>query len=138
MSIYQKWFSPAVFIGMLINILGMSVPFLFAPQWMINWLGLPGSGDSIVWMRQAGILLTFISILYVSGGADPIRYRSNANFAVAARMTIGLYWFYLVFLEGRTTSFLIFGILDVIYASFLWFLLWKIRSEEDSLANAVS
>jgi hypothetical protein len=106
MNKHVKWLNRAVIVGVLINILGMALPFIFAPQWYLNWFGLPGGGGSVVWMRQAGLLLFFISILYVPGGNDPQRYRWNAIFGVLVRMTIGLYWLWLVFIEGRTRAFL--------------------------------
>jgi hypothetical protein len=90
-----KWFKHAVLVGALINILGMALPFLVAPQWYLDRLGLPGGGASVLWMRQAGLLLLCISILYVKGGRDPQRYRWNAMFAVVVRMVIGSYWFWL-------------------------------------------
>jgi hypothetical protein len=113
MNSAAKWFNRLVFIGVLINILGMALPFIFTPQWVLDGLGLPGGGGSVVWMRQAGLLLLYISILYIPGGRDPVRYPLNAKFAVLVRMTIGLYWLYLVFVEGRTRAFLLFGFLDV-------------------------
>jgi hypothetical protein len=116
----------AVIVGVLINILGMALPFIFAPQWYLDYFGLPGGGASIVWMRQAGLLLFFVSILYLPGGADPFRYRLNAYFAVIVRMSIGLYWFYLVYAENYTRSFLKFGALDVGYAIFNGILLWRV------------
>lgn len=125
MNKYARWFNRLIVIGVLINILGMALPFIFASQWIIDLLGLPGSGGSVVWMRQAGLLLFYISILYLAGGRDPLRYSLNAKFAVLVRMTIGLYWFYLVFVEGRTRSFLIFGFTDVPLAVLQGILLWQ-------------
>jgi hypothetical protein len=104
------------FIGVLINIVGMALPFIFCPQWYLDHFGLPGEGGSIVWMRQAGLLLLYVSILYVPGGFDPVRYRMNVIFAILVRFTIGSYWLFLVFVEGRTRSFIKFGLLDTIYA----------------------
>jgi hypothetical protein len=127
MNKYVTWFSRAVFVGVLINIIGMALPFIFAPQWFLSFFGLPGGGGSVIWMRQAGLLLFFISLLYLPGGHDPVRYSMNATFAVGARMAIGLYWMYLVFVEHQTRSFLNFGFLDVGYAAFNGVLLWKIR-----------
>jgi hypothetical protein len=40
--------------------------------------GLPSGGGSIVWMRQAGLLLLFISLLYLPGGINPELYKANA------------------------------------------------------------
>ncbi len=124
MNKFAKWFNIVTFIGVLINILGMALPFIFLPQWYLDFFGLPGGGGSIVWMRQAGLLLLFISILYISGGRDPIRYSLNAKFAVFVRMVIGSYWLWLVLVEGQTRSFLIFGILDCTYAIFNGIFLW--------------
>ncbi|HZT43936.1 MAG TPA: hypothetical protein VFA07_17350 [Chthonomonadaceae bacterium] len=135
MNSYVKWFAPVVLIGVLINILGMALPFVFTPTWFLAFFSVPGGGGSIIWMRQAGILLFFISILYVPGGINPFRYRLNAQFAVAARMTIGLYWLWLVFLDGQPHSFLIFGALDCIYATIQWVLLWLIFKEEERYAS---
>ena len=125
MNTYAKWFNRLTIIGVLINILGMALPFIFASQWIMDWLGLPGGGGSIVWMRQAGLLLFYISLLYLPGGRDPWRYSWNAKFSVLVRMTIGLYWFFLVLVEGRTRSFLIFGFLDVPLALLQGFVLWQ-------------
>ncbi|MDH3598976.1 MAG: hypothetical protein OEU26_04970 [Candidatus Tectomicrobia bacterium] len=130
MNTHLKWFNRAIFIGALINIFGMALPFIFAPQWFLDLFGLPGGGGSVIWMRQAGLLLMFISILYIPGGRDPIRYRWNAHFAVLARMTIGIYWLFLVFVEGHTRSFLIFGCLDCTYAAFNGIQLWLILKKQ--------
>lgn len=121
-----KWLNRVVFVGVLINIFGMALPFIFTPQWFMDWLGLPTGGGSIIWIRQAGLLLFFISLLYLPGGREPFRYSMNAKFAVIVRMSIGLYWFFLVLVEGRTRSFLLFGFLDVPYAILNGFLLWRV------------
>ena len=132
MTSARRWLHVVTFIGALINIFGMALPFIFQPFWYMNGLGLPVAGDSVIWMRQAGLLLLFISILYIPGGRDPFRYRLNAYFAVGVRMVIGLYWFFLVYAEGRTYSFLKFGYLDVIYAIFNGVLLLRVLKSETS------
>jgi hypothetical protein len=124
MNKFVKWLNIATLIGVLINIFGMALPFIFTPQWYLDFFGLPDGGGSVIWMRQAGLLLFFISILYLPGGRDPIRYSLNAKFAVLVRMTIGSYWLWLVFVEGQTRSFLTFGIFDCSYAIFNGILLW--------------
>jgi len=129
MSKYRKWFHVAIAIGVVANIVLMALPFIVAPQWYLDHFGLPGGGASIVWMRQAGLLLFFISILYLPGGRDPFRYTMNAYFAVVVRMSIGLYWFWLVYAEGRTRMFLRFGAADCLYAIFNAYLLWKVMKE---------
>jgi hypothetical protein len=131
MNRYVQWFNRAVFIGVLINIFGMALPFIVAPQWYLDWLDLPGGGGSVIWMRQAGLLLLFISILYIPGGSDPLRYRLNATFAVLVRMVIGIYWLWLVYGEGQTRAFLGFGILDCAYAAFNGVLLWQVLKKSE-------
>jgi hypothetical protein len=129
------WLSWVVIVGVLINIIGMALPFVFAPQWYLDFFGLPGGGGSVIWMRQAGLLLLFISILYLPGGIDPLRYIWNAYFAVLVRMSIGLYWLWLVFFAGQTRAFLKFGILDCSYAVLNGILLWlalKARNDPKS------
>jgi hypothetical protein len=125
MTGYVKWFQRAVVIGVLLNVLGMALPFILAPQWYLDWFGLPGGGASVVWMRQAGLLLLFISLLYLPGGSDPVRYSLNAKFGVAVRMMIGIYWFWLVYVEGRSAAFVKFGVLDCSYAALNGLLLWR-------------
>jgi hypothetical protein len=105
-----------VTIGVGINIFGMALPFIFSPLWTMEHFGLPSGGGSIVWMRQAGLLLLFISLLYLPGGINPELYKANAWFGVITRMTLGLYWLYLVGLENRTSAFLPIGIIDCSYA----------------------
>ncbi len=105
-----------VLIGVLINIIGMALPFILVPQWTLDRFGLPGGGASTLWMRQAGLLLLFISLLYLPGGRDPERYGWNAVFGVVVRMTIGLYWLILYFLKGQSIAFLPIGLLDCSYA----------------------
>jgi hypothetical protein len=133
MNKFIKWFNIVTFIGVLINIFGMALPFIFTPQWYLDFFNLPGGGGSVIWMRQAGLLLFLISILYVAGGRDPIRYTWNAIFAVLVRMTIGSYWLWLVFIEGQTRSFLIFGIVDCVYAIFNGILLWLVLKNTENV-----
>lgn len=133
MNKFVRWFNIFTFIGVLINIFGMALPFIFTPQWYLDFFNLPGGGGSVIWMRQAGLLLFFISLLYVAGGRDPIRYSWNAKFAVLVRMTIGSYWLWLVFVEGQTPSFLFFGILDCVYAIFNGILLWLVIKNADNV-----
>src|ERR1041384_4397790 len=116
MNKYRACLPRVPFVGVLINILGMALPFIFTPQWYLDRFGLPGGGGSIIWMRQAGLLLLFVSILYMPGGFDPHRYTMNVVFAVLVRFTIGSYWLFLVFVEHRTRAFIKFGVLDCTYA----------------------
>jgi hypothetical protein len=129
MSNTRKWFHYAIAFGAVANIVAMALPFIFAPQWYLDYFGLPGGGASILWMRQAGLLLMFISLLYLPGGRDPFRYTMNAYFAVIVRMSIGLYWFWLVFAEGRTRNFLKFGIGDCVFALINAIQLWMVMKE---------
>jgi hypothetical protein len=99
-------------IGVLINILDMALPFIFAPQWTLEVAGLPGGDGSTLWMRQAGLLLLFVSLLNLPGGMDPVQYRLNAYFGVIVRMTIGLYWLALFFLKRESLSFLSIGLVE--------------------------
>ena len=127
MTASMKWLNRVVFVGVLINIFGMALPFIFTPQWYLDFFGLPGGGGSTIWMRQAGLLLLFISILYVPGGRDPVRYRLNAVFGVGVRMMIGLYWLWLVVVDGQPRAFVPFGVLDCGYAVLNGLLLWQVR-----------
>jgi hypothetical protein len=138
MNSYVRWFCPAVIIGVVINILGMALPFIVAPNWYLTVFSLPGGGGSPVWMRQAGILLFSISLLYVPGGIDPVRYSINARAAVVVRLAIGLYWLWLVFFNSQSRSFLLIGIFDVSYAILLGVLLRLVLREEERYAGRLS
>ena len=110
----------------------MALSFIFAPQWYLDFFGLPDGGGSVIWMRQAGLLLLFVSILYLPGGIDPSRYTWNTYFAVLVRMSIGLYWLWLVFSAGQTPAFLKFRILDCSYAVLNGILLWlALKADND-------
>jgi len=130
MNRFLPRFNRVVLIGALINIFGMALPFIFAPQWYLDYFGLPGGGASIVWMRQAGLLLFLVSVLYIPGGIDPFRYSLNAKFAIFGRTTIGLYWIWLVLFEDRTRAFLQFGFFDFGYAIFNGIFLYLLLREE--------
>ena len=134
MNDYRKWFYWVTVIGVAINIFGMAIPFIFAPQLYLDHFVLPGGGGSVIWMRQAGLLLLFVSLLYVPGGYDPFRYYWNAWFAVIVRMSIGLYWLWLVVADGQTRSFIKFGVLDVTYAIFNGLLLWQVLKHRPTTA----
>jgi hypothetical protein len=114
-----------VTVGVAINVFGMALPFTVLPLWTMEHFGLPSGGGSIVWMRQAGLLLLFISLLYIPGGLDPKRYKANAWFAVITRMVIGFYWLYLVGVENRTSTFIPIGVLDCSYALLNGFILLR-------------
>jgi hypothetical protein len=59
------------------------------------------------------------------GGSDPVRYSLNAKFGVLVRMMIGIYWLWLVYVEGQSCAFVKFGVLDCGYAALSGLLLWR-------------
>jgi len=111
------------------NIFGMALRFIFAPQWYFNWLGAA--------RRRLGDLDAASPALFHLDLACPgrrRRYSLNAKFTVLAQITIDLYWFWLVYVDRQTRSFLRFGILDCVYATFNGILLWIVlRKENDPL-----
>lgn len=61
MSKCVAWFHRVTFVGVLINIFGMALPFILRPQWYLDLFELPGGGGSVIWMRQARLQQTSAS-----------------------------------------------------------------------------
>src|SRR5262249_10834307 len=84
----------------------LGVPSIFAPEVVLDVVGLRPTGDP-VWTAFAALILVLLGIFYVPGANHPYRYRANAWLAVFARPP-GVVFFWLLW-RGFYPSF---GVLD--------------------------
>ena len=91
--------------GIIVNLL-LGLPTILFPNTMMRAMGQRPSTD-IVWTAFAANLLCLLSLLYVPGAKDPIRYRLTAKLSVFARLAGVL--FFLILWPGRYPAF---GLLD--------------------------
>ena len=82
---YQRWFGRVVLIGVVVNI-GLALPTMFAPNFVLELMRRPLTHEAM-WANFAALLLILLSIFYVPGGIDPVRYRPSAWLAVLARLS---------------------------------------------------
>ncbi len=132
---YLKWFRLVVWLGILVN-LSFAVPAVFAPSWLLTRMNLP-LADQTIWLRDAGMLLFFLSTMYIPAARDPGRYTFNAVFAVIARLVFAVFWLVPVLGANAPLGYLFFGLVDLSFglgqASLLLLLQRKeryIRGEE--------
>jgi hypothetical protein len=102
---YAKWFCIAMWTGIVVNLL-LGLPTVLFPNTMMRLLHQRPSTD-IVWTAFSANLLVLLSLLYIPGGKDPIRYRLTAKLSVFARLA-GVIFFFLLW-PGR---YPLFGLMD--------------------------
>jgi hypothetical protein len=114
---FVRWFRLAVWLGVLGNLI-FAIPAVFFPGWLLSALCLPPVYPTI-WLRDAGGLLFFLTLLYIPAATDPFRYNCNAMIAVGARLTFGLFWFWAVCFAGYPTEFLTLAWVDFVVGMLL-------------------
>ena len=105
MNRYARWFRAAIWLGIVLNC-SLAVPGIFAPETLINLMGLRPTGDP-VWTAFAANLLVLLSILYIPGGMNPYRHQFTAWAAVLARVA-GVIFFWVLY----PGTYPLFGWLD--------------------------
>lgn len=108
---FQPWFRLAMWLGILGN-LAFALPAFFAPYRLLEWLSLPQAHPTI-WLRDAGGLLFFLSLMYIPAAENPFRYQFNAALAVIGRLAYALFWFWIVLFADEARGFLTLGIGDL-------------------------
>ena len=131
MNKYLRWYAPAVWLGVLANILGFVVPVFLAPGWLLRRLHLPYMPYQDVWLRDAAVLLLFLSITYLTWAIDPLRYKVNAIVGAVGRLVFSLFWIWPVLFAGAPRGFLVVGALDGIIGLIQGILLYLLLREED-------
>jgi hypothetical protein len=134
MNKYIRWYAPAVWLGVVANVLGFVVPVLLAPGWLLSRLNLPYYPSSNVWLRDAALLLLFLSITYIPSAIDPLRYKVNAVVGAVGRLVFSLFWIWPVLFAGAPRGFLVVGALDGIIGLVQGVLLYKLLREEERFA----
>ena len=108
---YLKWFQAVFWLGILDN-LSFAVPAVFAPAWLLQLVNLPMS-DQPLWLRDSGMLLLFLSAMYVPAALDPVRYSFNVMVAMVARLVFAVFWLAPVVFGNAPAAYLLFGLLDL-------------------------
>jgi hypothetical protein len=134
MNKYLRWYAPAVWLGVLANVFGFVVPVFLAPGWLLVRLRLPYMPYQDVWLRDAALLLLFLSITYLPAATDPLRYKVNAVVGAVGRLVFSLFWIWPVLFAGAPRGFLVIGALDGIIGLVQGILLYKLLREEERFA----
>jgi hypothetical protein len=117
-----KWFTGVIWAGIIFNMV-FALPACFAPDQLQSMLPLAPT-EPTTWLRNVGMLLVAISVLYIPAAHDPLRYRIYAILAVAARFFAAAFWTYMWFGAGlgKGVAILLFGDLGtgIIQAFFLY------------------
>lgn len=108
---YLKAFRIATAVGIIVN-LGFAIPALLAPNALLSLLRLRPIDDP-VWLGDAGLLLTFLSLMYIGAAVDPWRYRLNTYLMVIGRLAFVPYWFWPRGSDGAITGYLLLGLGDL-------------------------
>lgn len=96
-SMRGRAFQVAVAIGTISNF-AAAAALVASPAAMVAALSLPPikSFRADVWARDAGLLLFFLSLMYIPVILDPLRHRWNAGVAVLSRFGFAAFWGFLV------------------------------------------
>jgi len=108
---FLPWFRMAMWLGILAN-LAFAIPAVINPDALLTWLSLPPA-DPTIWLRDAGGLLFFLTLLYVPAAQNPFRYKFNAAVAVSGRLLFAGFWFWMVLFAGNGREFLTLGFGDL-------------------------
>jgi hypothetical protein len=133
MNKYQRWFTPAVWLGVFANIVGFVIPVLLSPAWLLTRLHLPYTPYQDIWLRDAALLLLFLSILYLPAASDPLRYKANAIIGAVGRLIFCVFWIWPVLFANAPRGYLIVGALDGTIGLIQGILLYKLLREEERL-----
>ena len=124
-------FGVVTWLGVLANFT-FSVVAWFAPGTLFQLLGVEAPVDQ-VWLKDAGLLLVFLSLMYLPAGANPEVFRWNAVVGVAARLVFAGFWFCLVLYCNYSRGFLILAFTDLGFGLLQGWLLSKVNRKLDGL-----
>lgn len=96
------WFRRIVWLGIMANLF-FAIPALFFPKVLNEWLGFAPEADT-VWLRNAGILLVLLNLLYMPAASDPFRYSVYARLTVAARFIAAAFFLWIIWRVPHTGS----------------------------------
>jgi hypothetical protein len=85
MITWSKWFSAAMWLGILVNF-GLGIPAILKPNETLQMHHQTPDLEHPVWPAFAFLLLVLLSVLYIPGAWDMRRYRATAILSVLARL----------------------------------------------------
>lgn len=134
MNGHARAFRITIWTGVLVNF-AVALTGLFAPDWLLRTLGFDVAYPNL-WPRFACWLLMLLSIAYIPGANDLNRYRANALLAVGARWSGVVFFLAAVLLIRFEVRYLLFGLLDFVFAVPGSFFLWMaIRRQKEEQAR---
>lgn len=80
---WGSWFGRVVLVGVFVNI-ALALPTVLLPNLLLGVLQRPLTQEPM-WANFAAFLLILLSLFYIPGAIDPVRYRASAWLAVIAR-----------------------------------------------------
>jgi hypothetical protein len=104
---WAPWFKRAMWAGILQD-WALGIPAIFAPEKTIRTVKQRPTQDP-TWTAFAALLVVLLSLSYIPGASDPIRYRRSAWLSVFARPPGVVF-----FLVLRRGVYPIFGIIDAV------------------------
>lgn len=124
----QLWFKRVVWAGIIADLI-LGIPAIFAPEIVLNLLGMRPTEDP-VWTAFAAMILVLLGISYIPGANSPYRYRSIAWFSVLARPPGVIFFLYLY-----QDTYPAFGYLDLALFSVQFPLLIKVMQLRPELGT---
>ena len=106
---YRMWFRRVVLFGVFVNV-SLGLPTVFRPNFVLGLLGVPLTHEPL-WANFAAFLLILMTLFYVPGALDSMRYRANAWLAIFARFITVLFFV----LTPYRNDWLLFGMIDLTF-----------------------
>lgn len=133
MTPFQRCYRRAVLAGILANFVFV-VPLVAFPVWFLGLLKIPLSQP--IWAQAGGLLLFIISIFYIPGALDPVRYRAMAWMHVFPSRAIGATFFSsAVLFFGQPLAYLSIAVTDALFGLLsLHCLIGMLREEVEAAA----
>jgi hypothetical protein len=105
------------------------VPLALLPKWFLGVLNIPLNQP--IWGQTAAMLLFIISVFYVPGAIDPVRYRLSAWMHVFPSRTCGSTFFVIaVVFFGQPLGFLSIALVDAFFGLTTLYCLVQMTREE--------
>jgi len=106
---YKDWFGRVVLFGVFVNIT-LALPTVFFPNFVLGLMRVPLTHEPM-WANFAAFLLILLSLSYIPGAIDPVRYRAGAWHSVIARLGGALFFLVTPFRH----DWALFGLIDLTF-----------------------
>ena len=110
--------------GIAVNVT-VAVPALFSPTTILELLRIEATATPI-WVSFTANLLILLSLFYIPAAIDPVAHKYTASLAVLARWAGAGFFTAAVYVFGESPSYLILGLIDLMFGLPLTILLWRI------------